>query len=110
MVKGSYESPVSEAAPLVVIPVLSSKFEGVNSRKVAGLKTVDEASPSGAAAGVAEPAPLGVKTAALAACEENVDFFDGPPSAFALGDAADDSPAGVNDGESTLSTFLAKSD
>lgn len=54
-----------------------------------------------------QPAPLGVKTAALAACEENVDFFDGPPSAFAPGDAADGRPAGVNDGESTLSAFLA---
>lgn len=53
-----------------------------------------------------QPAPLGVKTAALAAWEENVDFLE-PAIVFALGDATEGRPAGVNEGESTLRAFLA---
>jgi hypothetical protein len=57
-----------------VVDVLRSKL-GVNSRMEAGLKPA----LSGSAAGVGvpdPPSPRGVKAGALAACVENVGFFD----------------------------------
>lgn len=81
---------------------------GVNSRMVAGLKRLPSPSwgPTGVAAsqelsvkdhkdtkGFVHPKPRGVKEGALAACDEKVGFL------LPI-------PAGVNDGESTLSAFL----